>query len=154
MAKIAEEMDRLTNQLNKLKAKFEPLDDKFTKLMEVAAQNGDNALESKNILITIKRSGYDAKAPKYKEAWTLLMTKVNAKIKKQGQDCLDASTEIKHISAKLAVQYKESVVKEGNIVSRTFDRIKVWIEKKWAIMVNRGNEIERDLNKVNKLLNI
>lgn len=152
MARLSDEMDRMANEMKKLKEQFEPLDEEITKLMEETAKTGDRAIETKNVLITIKKEGYEAKSPKYKESFEKLYAKVNATMKKQADEILAANTSIKKYSTTLAVQYKktENKINEG-MFSDLLNKVKSYFSGLYSKIVNLGKQADVEINNLKRL---
>ncbi len=156
MARLSDEMDRLKNELDKLKKLFTPLDKEITELMDKADANGHAALETNTVLVTIKKKGYEAKSPKYKESFEELYKRVNAAMKKQADELLAANTDMKKYSTTLAVQYKktESVVNEETIVTRLLNKVKNYFSNIFNSLTKREDEIDLGVERLKKFSNL
>lgn len=154
MARISDEMDRLANELAKLKKQFTPLDEEITRLMEEADATGEQALETQNVLVTIKKKGYEAKSPKYKEAFEELYNKVNAAMKKQVNAILAANTTMKKYGTTIAVQYKktEGKLNEESLVSRLISKVKSYFSNLWNKLSIQGKQIDAGISAMQRMI--
>lgn len=147
LALLSDQMDKLKSDLAKLKARFDPLDEEITALMEEATKMGERAMETKTVLVTIKRKGYEAKSVKWKEFYTAFYSKLNGRMRKQADALMAANTEIKKYATTLAVQYKkqENVVNEESLVGRILTKIKSWFSSKLSQLTKQGKDIDTDI---------
>ena len=152
MADLAEKMDRMAAEMAALTKQFKPLDEKFTAMIDAIDENKERVLRTKNVLVTIKKKGYDAKSPKYKEIFELLYGKVNGKLKKIADELLAANTTIKKISSSIATQKlnSESKLNEG-ILSNLWNKVKNYITSFTSKIKQQGQSIDADLEKLEKL---
>ena len=152
MADLAERMDKMKAELSALTAQFQPLDEKFTAMIDAIDENKERVLRTKNVLVTIKKKGYEAKSPKYKEIFELLYGKVNGKLKKIADELLAANTTIKKISSSIATQKlnSESKLNEG-MLSNLWNKVKNYITSFTSKIKQQGQSIDADLEKLEKL---
>lgn len=124
-AKLVDQIDKMKAELSKLTKRFDELDDKFRKMLDVLeselGESKENFIRYKNILITIKRKGYERTNYKYKEAFEELYKKVNANMKKMIDEVLEANKTITKVSSSLSVQYEVD-----NFITTIFNRVKTW----------------------------
>jgi chromosome segregation ATPase len=153
-ARISDQMDRLKAELEALKKQYTPLDDELTALMEQADAQGDRALETKELLITIKKRGYEAKSPAYKEAFQELLKKVNGKMKAQAIAILDANTTMKRVSTSIGVQKRqtESRITEAGFLQNIYEKIKKFISNKVQFLFRNGKELDSDIAKMKQMI--
>lgn len=152
MAKLSDEMDRLSNELSKLKEKLAPLDDEITKLMEAADQAGEKALETKNVLVTIKKRGYESQSIKYKELFDTLYKKVNAAMKKQIDEIRTANTTMKKYAPAIAVQYKKNEINEESVISRLLSKLKNYFSNFWIKLDTQNKQIDANINALKRMI--
>lgn len=151
MARLSNEMDRLKNEMEKLKEQFEPLDEEISALMDEVAKTGDRALETKTILITIKKKGYTSDSVSWKEFYTVFYPKLNGKMRNQADVLLKSHTKIKTVGTSLAVQYKKTEVNEG-ILSNFLNKIKSYFSNIFSKLKNNGQSIDSDIEKMKTLI--
>jgi hypothetical protein len=154
-ARLANEMDRLKAQLKALEKQFTPLDDEFVAMLDAVDETKERALRTKNILITIKKKGYEAKSFRYKEGFELYFSKVNKAMKKMGEDCLAATMTMKKVSSSLAVQkmQDENKLNEAGLLSGIWNKLKNFISKFTTKIKQQGQSVDKDLNKLEQLVN-
>jgi archaellum component FlaC len=152
MADLAEKMDRMAAEMAALTKQFKPLDEKFTAMIDAIDENKERVLRTKNVLVTIKKKGYEAKSPKYKEIFELLYGKVNGKIKKIADELLTANTTIKKVSSSIATQKlnSESKLNEG-MLSNLWNKVKNYITSFTSKIKQQGQSVDADLEKLEKL---
>jgi hypothetical protein len=152
MADLAEKMDRMAAEMAALTKQFKPLDEKFTAMIDAIDENKERVLRTKNVLVTIKKKGYEAKSPKYKEIFELLYGKVNGKMKKIADDLMKANTTIKKISSSIATQKlnSESKLNEG-MLSNLWNKVKNYITSFTSKIKQQGQSVDADLEKLEKL---
>jgi len=124
-AALSDEIDRITAILKKLKTRYNAIDKELTPMMEQLEEMGQSAIETEKSLLTIKRKGYLRETPKYKMAFELALTKVNAQTKKLLDEALNASKSTTRVATTLAVTrkapHKESV---NQIIQERLVRLK------------------------------
>lgn len=154
-ARLANEMDRLKAQLKALEKQFTPLDDEFVAMLDAVDETKERAIRTKNILITIKKKGYEAKSFRYKEGFELYFSKVNKAMKKMGEDCLAATMTMKKVSSSLAVQkmQDENKLNEAGLLSGIWNKLKNFISKFTTKIKQQGQSVDKDLNKLEQLAN-
>jgi uncharacterized small protein (DUF1192 family) len=119
-AQLSDEIDRREADLKKLKTEQSDLNDILLPVMEELKALGQNAIETKKFLLTIKRSAYERTNTSYKQAFDLALTKVNQKIKDILNETLESTKTITKVSASLGVQR----VGEGTLFGAIKDKIK------------------------------
>ena len=97
---LAQKVAALSTELKSAQAKLGTLEEDITAELERA--NG-NASETKEFVAKIERKGYDRSGPKYKEAFQLLLSKVNPALKKIAEEALEATKSVTTIKPQIAV---------------------------------------------------
>lgn len=160
MAALSDEMDRVKAQLKELENRFKPLDDKFRQILEAMDETQVNFLRIKNLLVTIKRKGYDRVDYKYKEAYLALRNKVNTKMKKQMDDFLefgetlsgDKIRKVTKVKSSLGVQRIEGKLREENFLTAGWTKLKNFFNKGLQMFNKRNQEISNDIDKLEKMV--
>lgn len=115
-ADISDEIDRLQAQMKQLESRFEQLDAKFVKMLETLetelGSSKETFIRAKNILITIKRKGYERTDYKYKMAFEWLNERVSPQMKKLVANYLESKKTITWVDSKLGVQ-REGKINEN-----------------------------------------
>lgn len=153
-ADLSDEMDRLKAKLEELQNKFTELDKKFrdmlTKLAAELGETSDTFLRAKNILISIKKKGYDRTNYKYKEAFEWLNSRVSPQMKKLVAEALEANKSVTYIESKLGVQ-RESKLRE-NWLTELYGKVKNFIVSKIASLRKNNQGANQSLDKLEGLL--
>jgi hypothetical protein len=155
MARLSDEFDRIKAEMEKIKKQLEPLDDEITKWMEEADASGERALETKNILITIKKKGNPkVEIPAYKERFERLYSRVNGALKKQEDEYWESIKKFKKIPTSIGVQYKnnESKINEDNVLSRTWSKVKSYFGNLFNKIVNYGKIADQGINELKRMV--
>lgn len=148
LADLADEIDRQKAELKKNEAKFKAIDVEMRILLESMTDAKDRVLRAKDILVTIKQAGYSRDTFSYKDAFELLTTKVNAKIKKLGQECLDATKTTTYVASKLGVQR----VGESFSLSTMAQKVIAFFKKSVTKITRLVNDVDDDLDHIESLL--
>lgn len=155
MARLSDEFDRIKAEMEKIKKQLEPLDEEITKWMEEADASGERALETKNILITIKKKGNPkVEIPAYKERFERLYSRVNGALKKQEDEYWESIKKFKKIPTSIGVQYKnnESKINEDNVLSRTWSKVKSYFGNLFNKIVNYGKIADQGINELKRMV--
>ena len=153
MATLHDEIDRIKARLEELTKRYDPLNKELTKIMEQYDALGEKAIETKNILITIKKRGNPSvEVAAYKERFLQLYDKVNGKMKKQADEWWEKERKFKSIPSLLAVQKKnknEGFLREENWLSK----IKNWFLKTYNSLFTVNKDIDNDLLQMKMIVN-
>lgn len=151
-ARLSDEMDRLKNELKQLENQYKPIDEELRLMLEEIDATRDRALQVKGLLVTVKRSGYEANSIGYKEAFTELYNKVNAAMKKQADEIIERNTKIKKVASSIGVQKTESKLQEGPF-SGLISKLKSYLQKGLQFLKGNGQQIDNDIAKMTQLVN-
>lgn len=157
MAKLSDEMDRLKNELAKLKKQFEPLDEEITTMLEEVSKTGDRALETKTILVSIKKMGNPSvEVAAYKERFEQLYSKVNRAMKKQADEYWELHKTFKKIPTTIGVQYKqtEGKLNEESVFSRLLNKVKSFFSDIYNKIIQYGKISENGIKEMHKLTGV
>ncbi len=152
-ARISDEMDRLSAQLSSMKKKFTPLDNELTTLIESVEDIGDKSLRTKNLLITIKRKGYERTDYKYKESFEWLFERVNGKMKELVTEAKESTKTVSKIASSIAVQKIETTLREENLLTRLLSRLKKFISDKVKKIFAKSKSLDSDIDKLERIAN-
>jgi hypothetical protein len=157
MARLSDSFDRLKAEMEKIKKQLDPLDEEITKWMEEADAAGERALETKNILITIKKKGNPkVEVAAYKERFERLYSRVNKALKKQEDEFWAATRKFKVVPTTIGVQYKtqESSIKEDNVVSKGWNKIKSFFSNLYNKVIQYGKIADQGIAELHKLTGV
>lgn len=115
---LSDQIDQVQAILKKMQTRFDEIDKELVPAMEKLKEVGQNSLQTKKYLVTIKRMGYERTNKSYQKGFELALTKVNATIKKVLTDALAATETTSKISASLGVQKIGEVSLIGTIMSK------------------------------------
>jgi hypothetical protein len=140
-AALSDQLDRLREEIQNLEKRFTELDVKFRdmldKLSAELGETSDTFLRAKNLLITIKRKGYDRTNLKYKEAFEWLNSRVSPQMKRLVEEALEANKTVTYIKSQLGVQ-RESRMNE-NWLTKIYEKFKGFINNLLS-KINRSNQ--------------
>lgn len=157
MARLSDSFDRLKAEMEKIKKQLDPLDEEITKWMDEADAAGERALETKNILITIKRKGNpNAEVAAYKERFERLYSRVNGALKKQEDEFWAATRKFKVVPTSIGVQYKkqENAMNEDNILTQGWDKIKSFFSNLYNKVIQYGKVADQGIAELHKLTGV
>jgi len=157
MARLSDSFDRCKAEMEKIKKQLDPLDEEITKWMDEASAAGERALETKDILITIKRKGNpNAEVAAYKERFERLYSRVNGALKKQEDEFWAATRKFKVVPTSIGVQYKkqENAMNEDNMLSQGWNKIKSFFSNLYNKVIQYGKEADRGIAELHKLTGV
>lgn len=110
-AELSDDIDKVTANLKALKAEYGSLEGEIQPVLDSLDDTKESALEVDDILVTIKRKGYERTSVGYKAAFDWLYERVNPAMKKIVDKALSVQTKVVKVSATIGVQRikKESV---------------------------------------------
>ena len=153
-ASLADELDRMQARIKELEKRFTELDIKFRQMLDNLAEElgeaSDTFIRARNILITIKRKGYNRTNYKYKDAFEWLFTRVSPQMKALVEEALETNKSITYIESKLGVQY-ESRINE-NWLSDLFNKVKGFFNNLIMKIKNANQKANSSLDKLEKML--
>lgn len=152
-AELSDAIERASAELKALQKQFAPLDDMFVQMIDSMDETKERVLRTESILVSVKKKGYEAKSPKYKEAFELFYSKVNAKMKKMGDDCLTANTTMKKVASSLSVQKTKSESLNEGVLSNLWSKVKSFVMKFIQGHKSQQASLDADLDKLEKLSN-
>jgi hypothetical protein len=104
---LSDEIDKLKGQLYDKKERYAEIEDELLPILEELERTGDRTLEVYNIIITIKKRGFDRTDYKYKEAFQWLLERVNQAMKDIVLAAKEETKTITRISSSLGIQKKK-----------------------------------------------
>jgi len=117
-AELSDEIDRLSAKLKLLQNKYKSLEDVIRPVLEELDETKDKALEVENILVTIKRKGFDRTSYAYKEALDWVKERVNPAMRKIVDDSIAQTSKTATIASQIGVQKLEEESKLSQYVGR------------------------------------
>jgi predicted nucleic acid-binding Zn-ribbon protein len=137
-AEISDSLDRAKAELKKLESKYKELEGVIRPLLEELQKTQDKALEVEDILVTIKRKGYERTSYAYKEALDWVKDRINPAMRKIVDDSLEATKKPAYIASQIGVQK----LKEEKADSK----LKMYFNKLARVFSFRNNKLSQDID--------
>jgi chromosome segregation ATPase len=137
-AEISDSLDRAKAELKKLESKYKELEGVIRPLLEELQETQDKALEVEDILVTIKRKGYERTSYAYKEALDWVKDRINPAMRKIVDDSLEATKKPAYIASQIGVQK----LKEEKADSK----LKMYFNKLAQVFSFRNNKLSQDID--------
>lgn len=141
-AELSDEMDKFKAEIDKRKKEFSGLESELKTLLESMKDLKDSTLEVENLIVSIKKKGYEYDKYKYKEAFDWLFERVNGAMKKLVDDALKANKGVTKVSSQIGVQYKK--LDEG-IVEKVKNFFKGVLQKMSSRISDTAQSIKSDV---------
>jgi len=113
-ATLSDQIDSISSELKKLENRYKELEGAIRPVLEQLDETQDKALEIENILITIKKAGYERTSYAYKEAFEWLKDRVNPTMKKIVEEAVEKTKKTARIPSVIGVQKKN--ISENKII--------------------------------------
>jgi chromosome segregation ATPase len=137
-AEISDSLDRAKAELKKLESKYKELEGVIRPLLEELQETQDKALEVEDILVTIKRKGYERTSYAYKEALDWVKDRINPAMRRIVDDSLEATKKPAYIASQIGVQK----LKEEKADSK----LKMYFNKLAQVFSFRNNKLSQDID--------
>lgn len=141
-AELSDEIDVINARLKLLKNKYGILEEIIRPILEELDVTKDKALEVENILVTIKRKGYDRTSFAYKEALEWVRVRINPAMRKIVDDSLEATKKTATITSQIGVQK----IEEQSILDRIANTLKSFFAKVSQKISTANNKLSRDID--------
>lgn len=141
-AELSDEIDVINARLKLLKNKYGILEEIIRPILEELDVTKDKALEVENILVTIKRKGYDRTSFAYKEALEWVRGRINPAMRKIVDDSLEATKKTATITSQIGVQK----IEEQSILDRIANTLKSFFAKVSQKISTANNKLSRDID--------
>jgi hypothetical protein len=145
---LSDKIDRMKGLLHTLTVRYEEIEEVLRPILDEMKDTEDKTLQVENIIVTVKRYGYPRSSPAYKEAYLLLLNKVNGKLKEIAEECLAAHTKQIQVATSIGVQKTENYVSNlfGKATNKLYSFAKhIWI-KVLSVIRRDNNEIQQAIN--------
>ena len=150
-AKLSDQIDRMKSELAKIETRFKELDEKFRVLLETMSKELDvtskTYIRAKNILITIKRHGYDRNNVSYKDAFEFIRKKVSPQLRKMMDEVLETSKTVTYIKSQLGVQYEAS-----GWLSNLYNKVKNFFVNSIKSLRSSNKQANQSLDQLEQML--
>ena len=143
-AELSDKIDEITANLKGLKREYDDIEVHIRPILEELKKTKDSALQVENILITIKRAGGERENIKYKEAFELVYSKVNGKIKAIIDEAIEKSKTISKVASSISVQ-KLSENKLRKSLTSAIGRITSLLKPFISFLSKKNQEIDKTI---------
>jgi len=143
-AELSDKIDEVTADLKTLKKEYDDIEIHIRPILEQLSETKDKALQVENILITIKRKGYERENVSYKDAFNWLYNKVNAQMKAIIDEALQKNKTLTKIASSIGVQkLSENKLRKSltSVVGRITSLLKPFI----SFLSNKNKEIDKTI---------
>jgi len=141
-AELSDEIDRVSAKLKLLQSKYKILEDVIRPVLEELDETKEKALEVENILVTIKRKGFDRTSYAYKDALIWVRKRINPAMQKLVDDSLEQTAKTATIASQIGVQKLE----EESKLSKFMDRLKGAWKNFTQKLSAANNQLSQDID--------
>lgn len=103
-AHLSNEIDRIANVLKQMEIRYKEIEGTIRPIIEELQDTQDKALQVDDILVTIKKKGYERTSYAYKDAYDWLVSRVNPNMRKIVEESLESTKKTSKIAASISVQ--------------------------------------------------
>jgi chromosome segregation ATPase len=141
-AELSDEIDQLTARLKLLEKKYKGLEEVIRPVLDELDETKDKALEVENILVTIKRKGYERTSFAYKEALEWVRERINPAMRKIVDDSIEATAKTSRIASQIGVQK----IEEQSVLDKIVNTLKGYWSKITQKLSAANNRLSRDID--------
>jgi chromosome segregation ATPase len=141
-AELSDEIDQLTARLKLLEKKYKGLEEVIRPVLDELDETKDKALEVENILVTIKRKGYERTSFAYKEALEWVRERINPAMRKIVDDSIEATAKTSRIASQIGVQK----IEEQSVLDKIVNTLKGYWSKITQKLSAANNSLSRDID--------
>jgi len=141
-AELSDEIDRTSAKLKLLQSKYKALEDVIRPVLEELDDTKEKALEVENILVTIKRKGFDRTSYAYKDALEWVKQRVNPAMRKIVDDSIEQTAKTATIASQIGVQKLEEESKIQSYIERIKGAWNKFTQKLSAL----NNKLSQDID--------
>jgi len=128
-AELSDQIDKISNTLTQLKKEYSSISKALLPILEELEETQDRALETKNVLVTIKKKGFERTSYAYKEAFSWLNTRINPTMQKIVQEALEKTKKTATIASSIGVQKKINENKVTDALLKYWNMFKTKLSK-------------------------
>ena len=143
-AELSDKIDEIKADLKTLTKEYDDIEVHIRPILEELKKTKDNVLQVENILITIKRAGYERENIKYKEAFELVYSKVNGQIKAIIDEAMEKSKTLTKVASSIGVQ-KLSENKLRKSLTSAIGRITSLLKPFISFLSKKNQEIDKTI---------
>ena len=141
-AELSDEIDQLSARLKMLEKKYKGLEEVIRPVLDELDETKDKALEVENILVTIKRKGYERTSFAYKEALEWVRERINPAMRKIVDDSIEATAKTSRIASQIGVQK----IEEQSVLDKIINTLKGYWTKITQKLSAANNRLSRDID--------
>jgi chromosome segregation ATPase len=141
-AELSDEIDQLSAKLKLLEKKYKGLEEVIRPVLDELDETKDKALEVENILVTIKRKGYERTSFAYKEALEWVRERINPAMRKIVDDSIEATAKTSRIASQIGVQK----IEEQSVLDKIINTLKGYWTKITQKLSAANNRLSRDID--------
>lgn len=153
-ADLTKEIEKVSEQLTLLKNRYKEVDQQLQPLLTLMESTEERMIKTEKSVLYIKRRGYERTDKKYKEAFTLALTKVNEATKRILNEALDKTKTITNIATSIAArkrQADESIQLE-NKIQKALAKFKTWVVSQVKRLLSLRKDLFNKLDVLDKLI--
>lgn len=143
-AELSDKIDEIKADLKSLTKEYDDIEVHIRPILEELKKTKDSALQVENILITIKRAGYERENIKYKEAFELVYSKVNGQIKAIIDEAMEKSKTLTKVASSIGVQ-KLSENKLRKSLTSAIGKITSLLKPFISFLSKKNQEIDKTI---------
>ena len=141
-AELSDEINQLSARLKMLEKKYKGLEEVIRPVLDELDETKDKALEVENILVTIKRKGYERTSFAYKEALEWVRERINPTMRKIVDDSIEATAKTARIASQIGVQK----IEEQSVLDKIVNTLKGYWSKITQKLSAANNSLSRDID--------
>lgn len=141
---LSDEMDRVKNQLERLKKRYSQLEGELRPILEHLTEYNQKSVQTERYLVSIKRMGFEKTNYRYKEVFEESLGKVNKNTKLILENLLQTTKTLSKVVSSIGVQPLNE-----NLLIKLLGRIKGMFLKVISRIRNSNREMD-ELQRVSK----
>ena len=124
-SRLSDEIDRIKMELKEKEAKFKELEGQIRPVLEALDETEEKTLQVDDIIVTVKRKGYERTSVGYKELYEYLLERVNGSMRRIVEEARDANTKTVSVPSAIGVQKFEHgmLSSMGNMIYGVWRRL-------------------------------
>lgn len=131
---LSDKIDRMKGLLHTLTTRYDEIEDILRPILDEMKETGDKTLQVEDIIVTVKRYGYNRDSSQYKEAYAYLLSKVNGKLREIAEEVLAAHTKQVQIATSIGVQKTEGYV--SNLFGKATSKLYAFAKHIWSNLLS------------------
>lgn len=137
---LSQKFKNLKAEYDALEAEFKASEEPVRQMLENLDQAEEKVLELDDIMVSIKKSGYERESFKYKDISEWLYANVNVNMKALADEMMQNNRTLTYVQSSLKLKKKDDLF-EGFVT----DKIKSWFSKLASFFGRRADELQDDI---------